>query len=395
MFQIELDQLAEDHLRALVGTVETFRIEFKGQLDLSTQAKRQEAAKDVAALANSAGGRIFYGITERRQADGSRRADAIKPLTESGLGERLEDVVADTIHPRPHLRHRSVQVGGGYVLVVEVIPSLGRDLHMVITDQRFYRRGETRTILMSEPEIREAYTRIASGAILLEDKIAATIAEHRDVVTGQTLLVVPWFPRRGLADPRTLVGIGDELAAGPFSGYQRINLPHPTALRNMRVYTNGLRAEAPSDSVGRFTFEISRTGTIHLSDSEPVGVNQNSVHLISASLVRNLIATLQAARIVLGKSGYWGAVHVVQFLMLPGIARLLEPNSRSVYAGHLVAGLHRHEVPEVYIAEQDEDMESTARELCDQMFQALGQVVCPFFSAEGHLQDSARKALYG
>src|ERR1700730_8247791 len=43
-------------------------------------------------------------------------------------GHRLEDVISDGIHPRPHCRLRGVEIAGGLILVVEVYPSLGRDL---------------------------------------------------------------------------------------------------------------------------------------------------------------------------------------------------------------------------------------------------------------------------
>lgn len=87
--QIDLDELREEHLQALLGTAENFRIEFKSQLDLSTPAQRLEAAKDISALANSAGGRIFYGINEDRQ---SGKAERLTPLTDPSLKSRLEDV---------------------------------------------------------------------------------------------------------------------------------------------------------------------------------------------------------------------------------------------------------------------------------------------------------------
>lgn len=63
----------------------------------------------------------------------------------------------------------TVEVEGGFVLVAEVYPSLGRDLHMVSGD-RFYRRAEARTVRMAEPEIREAYSRISISALALRSR---------------------------------------------------------------------------------------------------------------------------------------------------------------------------------------------------------------------------------
>lgn len=122
--QIALDELKEEHLQALLGTAENFRIEFKSELDLATPALRLEAAKDISALANSAGGRIFYGICERKSPDGLRRAESLSPLVDRSLQARLEDVVADTVHPQPHWRVVSIEVEGGFVLVAEVYPEM-------------------------------------------------------------------------------------------------------------------------------------------------------------------------------------------------------------------------------------------------------------------------------
>src|SRR5215217_6189220 len=236
MMQIALDDLSEEHLRGLLGTVENFRIEFKGELDLTTHSQRLEAAKDISALANSVGGRIFYGISESKLQDGSSRADRITPLVDRRLQARLEDVVTDTIHPRPHWRVVQVDVEGGFVLVVEVYPSFGRDLYMV-TGDRFYKRGEARTQKMTEPEIREAYNRIAISFLTLEQARASRVKEQEALVAeyGQSVMVVPWYPKHGLVDPRALKGFGSDLVEGPFKNFRGSSMDRWTALANIRT----------------------------------------------------------------------------------------------------------------------------------------------------------------
>jgi hypothetical protein len=55
-------------------------------------------------------------------------------------------------------------------LVVEVYPAYSDDLHLVtgFKEHRFYRRAENRAVLMEEPEIREAYARIAASRQALD-----------------------------------------------------------------------------------------------------------------------------------------------------------------------------------------------------------------------------------
>ena len=66
MFSTRIDQLTETHIQNLIcGEIEeSIRLDYKRDLDLSTRPKRAEAAKDVSALANTAGGRLVYGIDE-------------------------------------------------------------------------------------------------------------------------------------------------------------------------------------------------------------------------------------------------------------------------------------------------------------------------------------------
>src|SRR6202034_2403067 len=99
-----------------------------------------------------------------------------------------------------------IEVGAGFVLVVEVYPSTGRDLHMVIHDHRFYRRGEARTLLMSEPEIREAYRSLTIASQALELAIAGRVRGRADLDSddSQSVVIIPWFARRNLADPSML-----------------------------------------------------------------------------------------------------------------------------------------------------------------------------------------------
>lgn len=390
MMQIDLYQLKEEHLKTLLGTTENFRIEFKGELELSTSAQRLEAAKDISALANSAGGRIFYGIHERKDSDGSRRAERIEPLTNLGLQARLEDVIADTIHPRPHWRACPIQVEGGFVLVVEVYPSLGRDLHMVNGD-RFYRRGEARTVKMTEPEIREAYLRISTNSITLEEALATKVRKQEELVPNccQSVMVLPWYSRRDLVDPRALQDIGADLVEGPFKQYcTSYRADHWNAIRNIRCYADGLHAHLGEASP--FHFFVSRAGVVHLADNRVFEGDSRSSYLHSIGLLENILVTLRSARAVLDRCHYWGPVHVIQTVKVPGAVRMLLEGNK-VYHNGLDEGRYEQAVPEVNLTEQGDDVEPIARDLCDQLFQAVGALSCPLFNDAGNVRDEVRR----
>lgn len=149
MLDKNLDEITEGDLLALarIQTPESFRLEFKGMLNLATKEEKKELAKDVSAMANTSGGRIIYGMGEITLSDGSKVAGPIAPLTYGTAQETMENIIATTIHPRPRFRIRRIDVSGGFVLIVEVYPSYDRELHMVTGygDGRFYRRGEQST----------------------------------------------------------------------------------------------------------------------------------------------------------------------------------------------------------------------------------------------------------
>lgn len=395
MLQIVLDDLKEEHLRALLGSTENFRIEFKGELDLTTHVQRLEAAKDISALANSAGGRIFYGIHERKLADGSRRAERLAPLVDFGLQGRLEDVVADMVHPQPHWRVASVAVEGGFVLIAEVYPSFGRNLHMVSGD-RFYRRGEARTQKMTEPEIREAYQRISISSLALEEALATKVKEQEALTTSscQSVMIVPWYPRWGLMDPRALKDIGKDLVEGPFKNYRRAGTDYWNALRNIKIYSNGLHARV-GQTKPPFDLFVTRAGVLHLADCSvfseigPHDATEAGVLLDVVGILENILAALRTARLVLDRCSYWGPVHVIQVLSVPEKTSMLLAYNR-VHHGVLTGGRHEQVVPDVNLAEQGLKIEPIARELCDQLFHAVDTISCPLFDEDGSVCADVR-----
>lgn len=221
MLHIALDDLEEHHLVLLCEskTPESLRLEFKETLDLTSTKSKREVAKDVSAMANSDGGRIVYGIREEDDSNDSNCAGSIKPLVDGAVVDVFENIVVSTILPRPRFRMRKVPVTEGFVLIVEIYSSYGEELHMAVGygENRFYRRAEQRSILMAEPEIREAYARIAVRTQALEEQVETAIKGEVQTrsASQESIIVAPWYARRNLADPRLLEGVGSKLALGP------------------------------------------------------------------------------------------------------------------------------------------------------------------------------------
>lgn len=72
-------------------------------------------------MATGAGGVIIYGIDEVELADGTKAAGALRPLTDGGLPDRLQNVLDDRGQPRlPFEIHEVSSSDGGFYLVLEI-----------------------------------------------------------------------------------------------------------------------------------------------------------------------------------------------------------------------------------------------------------------------------------
>lgn len=397
MFAQPLKSLEERHIIALCSgqTQESNKIEFKRELNLSDRSEKAEAAKDASAMANSDGGRIFYGIEEQKLSDGTTVASAIRPLTDGALRERLENVLVDCIHPRPRYETWPVPVQGGHVLVVEVFPSYSRDLHMVtgLKEHRFYRRGECRTILMFESEVREAYARVAASRYAIEEDMQRTITRGLDLARGAThsVFVVPYFGRPNLIDPRQFgPSFGFDLTnAGICEGDMR------TLFAQIQVVSSGYecvlpeRGENATDVIG-----IYRNGVVHLAERGDVRCVPDSSdrYLILPSIAELPATAMLLARHVLSLSNYWGPVRMCHVLRIGTpvftvAGDRLNPLERN--RGPRPPGEYRHEVYEVNL-DNPVEMCAAAVDLVDQLFQMAGHPCCPWFDGSRRRVPNAR-----
>jgi len=395
MFSLPLDDIREDDVRTLVEneTEESIRLEFKRQLNIDDRKHKAEAAKDVSALANTVGGRILYGIAEKTLADGATVASEIMPLQDAALEDRLHDVLNSNIHPRPHFRTRRVPIGEeGFVLVVEVYERLGGDLFMVegFKEYRFYKRGEKGTILMTEPEIREAYARIAASRQALDAAMEKTVQSELGRVpkTHQSIFVIPWYGHNQRIDPRRFGdNLGWELVHGPLREVEAWHY----VFKRLRVVSRGYGDFLPShEGVAECqTYVlIDRSGMVHLAEARSENGISRSYPQECLSIA---VPALLTARYLLAQAAYWGPVRVIHhlkatapFTLSPGMGSYLPPSGGD---RRREAGEYDHVVPEVTFAELGNTIQPILRELMDQVFQTGGWPSCPWFDESGDLKS--------
>lgn len=159
-----LSEWTETDLQALIDddVQESLTLEYKrsAALDLSSPA-RDELAKDVSAFANSAGGRIVYGIDERDHKPQAIDGGCSNPKISR---EWVEQVLSSTIQPRVQgVTIKPIPVkGGGTAYVIDIPQGLTLAPHQA-GDRKYYRRFNFQSVPMYDYEVRDALRRSMVG----------------------------------------------------------------------------------------------------------------------------------------------------------------------------------------------------------------------------------------
>jgi hypothetical protein len=137
---------------------EAFDLDFKSETYGALDRDKRDAATDVAALANTAGGLIVVGIGEDSQA---RAAKAPGVALAEADERRIRQVVASQVVPMPAIDIIRVEdparPGYGFVLIAVARSPLAPHAVLVNEGLRYPRRNGATTRYLSEPEVAAAY----------------------------------------------------------------------------------------------------------------------------------------------------------------------------------------------------------------------------------------------
>lgn len=153
----------------LEGIEENLMLDYKAGAALSTESNRQqEIAKDVSAMANSAGGVIIYGIGED-QMDGRFKPALLMPVDRRVCSrETLEQIISSNIQPRiSGIKISPVPLSSGVndVAYVVSIPQ-SHTVHQVSRNKRYYKRFNFESVPMEDFEIRDVLNRLSSPDVI-------------------------------------------------------------------------------------------------------------------------------------------------------------------------------------------------------------------------------------
>jgi len=206
-----LDQIDATLLQKLCNDKcpESQTLEFKRDLPSPSDKDKHEICKDVAALANTEGGDLVYGIDEKSAA-----AESISPITEElsdAAMRRITQVLDAGIEPRIQgIRIRHVDVPGGYCIILRVPSSFdGPHCIRVNHNRRFVMRNGTNVTDMSFDQLRGAFDRTATLAERARRFIADRLQLIADRQTPTPLLDGPQLvahlvPVAGLAGRKSV-----------------------------------------------------------------------------------------------------------------------------------------------------------------------------------------------
>jgi hypothetical protein len=153
---IEINQMIADAIE------ESINLDYKAGDSLqNTDGKKKEIAKDVSAMANSAGGVIIYGVKEFEDAERKHMPECLSPVDRSSFSkEQLEQIINSNISPKIEgLRIYPISAGSSKLglYVVEIPQSTVG--HQNLRDQRYYKRYNFESIPMLDYEIRDLMNR--------------------------------------------------------------------------------------------------------------------------------------------------------------------------------------------------------------------------------------------
>jgi hypothetical protein len=236
-----LAEWTEADLKELIGTNEGQSIDFKrsDSIDLTDRkdTKVKELAKDVSAMANAAGGRIYYGVVEDGNGKADRLDDGLDPATVNI--DQIGNLLTSNIEPSvPGVTTHAIPLASGWVAIAIDIPqSMNLAPHQSRLDRVYHRRHDRKTLAMFDHEIRDVMRRSSSPEIVPHVKITRNtldtykfqlFVENRSSAAAVYYVIDIGLPLEATTNMAfdLYVFAGEAMSRGiPMNTYQRLCMP--------------------------------------------------------------------------------------------------------------------------------------------------------------------------
>jgi predicted HTH transcriptional regulator len=179
--------LDSQKLISLIQKPESTKLDFKAVLSLKTESEKKELAKDVAAMANSRGGRgyIIFGIE-----DGTKNVLGIegKKYTE----EQIQQIISQRCDPPVSVKLEMLPFGGKQVAVLTIYKSSQKPHQIRQTGVFYIRRGSTTDIARRE----EIAGMLQESGMLQHERI---VQNRIDLKALDDMLIREYISKTGLS----------------------------------------------------------------------------------------------------------------------------------------------------------------------------------------------------
>jgi hypothetical protein len=264
----DIDALVRDSVR------EVSTIDYKELIgDLGKEGVKLDFLRDICSFANTRGGVIYFGISERRDANGKKTGEPDKALGLAGFnGEeemsKINNIVSSRLEPRIVVDMEPVYgFPLGPVLVLRV-PQSWTGPHMEGDDGRFYMRDSTGKKLMDYHTIRNSF--IAFKAITEDVRtfhhervkaiLAASLFDSRSLLVLHAIPISSFVPaiRESIALPLLRQEANKLPFLGGISGRPNLDgllFYHKSEMVGSAEYTQVFRSGIVERAVGGLTGE--------------------------------------------------------------------------------------------------------------------------------------------
>jgi hypothetical protein len=157
---VPLEDVEYEHVLTLVSeqVTEAFDLDFKSEIYGGSDSEKHKLAAHIAALANTAGGLLVFGVAEDDQA---RAVDAPGVSVAEAEIRRMRQVAASLVVPLPVFDVLPIEdpmmPGRGFLIVAVTRSPLAPHAVLLNDGFRFPRRNGATTRYLSEPEVAVAY----------------------------------------------------------------------------------------------------------------------------------------------------------------------------------------------------------------------------------------------
>jgi len=307
--------LDRQKLYTLLQKPEGTKLDFKAMLSLKTESGKKELAKDVAAIANSKGGRgyIIFGIE-----DGTKRILGIegKPYTE----EQIQQIISQRCDPPVSVKLEIIHIEGRQIAVLTIYKSSQKPHQIRQTGIFYIRRGSTTDIARRE----EIAGMLQESGMIQHERIVLNRVELKEL---DETIVNDYISKTGLTstneDYYTLLeGIGiigrDEDNSGyhptvggllAFGYHPQLYLPH-TGVRlinkcsaNEVKYFSGSITRMLDEIENYLVLKIAKVNEEYPISAVVEAVANAAVHRDYFSLGREIVILIENSRIEISNPG--------------------------------------------------------------------------------------------